>query len=336
MSLQTVYQGEGCALYQLPGDEIRELICTTPETRTICNDPFVCGVDYTQRLRAACARVFHVLAAERLWEFEDARIVVLNILRGGLNFGLREALHEGVGCRYHNSAFVSAQRARSSANPKDWVITEDAYQKLTLRGSTDLVFGDVVATGTSLEHAVGRVVTTAVRQKASIESILFFTIGSARSSAILRKLVKRCRERFPGFRAAAVVYFEGVFRKASADTPMSVKIDGTDLLRGGGVLAPEFLESQYGNPAYPIERCTIYDAGSRAFDLPEYFADVRGYWEANLELAADGMTYEQLLRQRMPEIDVGRYGEDVDLTTLARAQLAKIPRALHEVAPLEE
>jgi hypothetical protein len=332
MSLQRLHHDEECALYQLPGDEIRELVCSTPETRAICNDPFVCGVDYTQRLRAACARVFQVLADGRLWEFDDARIVVLNILRGGLNFGLREALHEGVGCRYHNSAFVSAQRARSSANPKDWVITEDAYQKLSLRGPTDLVFGDVVATGTSLEHAVGRVVTTAVRQRASIDSILFFTIGSTRSSAILRKLVRRCRERFPAFRAAAVVYFEGVFQKATADTAMSIKIEGTDLLRAGGVLAPEFLESQYESPSYPIERCTIYDAGSRAFDLAEYFADVRGYWEANLELAADGMTYEQLLRQRMPEIDVGRFG-DIDLTTLARTQLARIPAALPVVAP---
>jgi hypothetical protein len=335
MPLETLHHDESCALYQRPGDEIRELVCTTPETRAICNDPFVCGVDYTQRLRAACARLFQVLAARRVWEFADSRIVVLNILRGGLNFGLREALHESVGCRYHNSAFVSAQRARSSANPKDWVITEDAYQKLSLRGSTDLVFGDVVATGTSLEHAVARVVATAVRQHASIDSILFLTIGSTRSSAILRKLVRRCRERFPGFRAAAVVYFEGVFQKATVDTAMSVKIEGTDLLRTGGVLAPEFLASQYESPSYPIERCTIYDAGSRAFDLAEYFADVRGYWQANLALAADGMTYEQLLRQRLPELDVGRFG-DVDLTTLARAQLGKIPAELPVVAPHAE
>ena len=92
MSLQTLHQGGGCALYQLPGDEIRELVCTTPATRAICNDPFVCGVEYTQRLRAACGRVFQILTARRLWESDDSRIVVLNILRGGLHFGLREAL----------------------------------------------------------------------------------------------------------------------------------------------------------------------------------------------------------------------------------------------------
>jgi hypothetical protein len=335
MSLQRLHQGGGCTLYQLPGDEIRELVCTTPATRAICNDPFVCGVEYTQRLRAACGRVFQLLTTRRLWEFDDSRVVVLNILRGGLNFGLREALYESVGCRFHNSAFISAQRARSSANPQDWVITEDAYQKLTLHGATDLVFGDVVATGTSLEHAVTRVVANAVKQHASIGSILFLTIGSARSSEILRRLARLCREQFPDFRGAAVVYFEGVFQKATVDTAMSIKIEGTDLLRTGGVLAPEFLASQYESPSFPIERCTIYDAGSRAFDLTEYFADVRGYWQANLALAGRGMTYAQLLRERLPELDAQRFG-DVDLGALARAQLAKIPAELPTVAPREE
>ncbi|HEY3357564.1 MAG TPA: hypothetical protein VGQ83_30210, partial [Polyangia bacterium] len=212
MSLTMLHQDEGCSLYRLAGDEIAELVFSSPESRAICNDPFVCGVDYTRRLRVACAKAFTALRACRAWEFNESRTVVLNILRGGLNFGLREALHDGVGCRYHNSAFISAQRARSSASSQDWVITENAYQKLSLHGSTDLVFGDVVATGTSLEHALASVVATAGKQRAAISSILFLTIGSARSSAIVRKIRLLCRDRFPGFRAAAVVYLEGVFQ----------------------------------------------------------------------------------------------------------------------------
>ena len=205
MSLKSLHHGGGCALYQLPGDEIRELVCSTPATRAICNDPFVCGVEYTQRLRAACGRVFQLLTMRRLWEFDDSR----------------------------------------------------------------------------------------------------------------------------------VVYLEGVFQTATVDTAMSIKIEGTDLLRTGGTLAPEFLESQYESPSFPVERCTIYDAGSRAFDLTEYFADVRGYWQANLALAAGGMTYARLLRERMPELDAQRFG-DVDLAALARAQLAKIPAELPVVAPHAE
>jgi hypothetical protein len=334
MSLTALHQADGCSLYEIRGDQVRQFICSTPETRAICNDPFIYGVDYTQRLRVACARAFGALRTCG-WEFNDPRTVVLNILRGGLNFGLREALHEGVGCRHHSSAFISAQRARSSANPQDWVITENSYQKLALHGSTDLVFGDVVATGTSLEHALTSVVATAVRQRAAITSILFLTIGSARSSAIVRTIALLCRERFPEFRAAAVVYLEGVFQKATLATPLHVKIEGTDLLRTGSTLAPEFLESQYENPAFPIERCTIYDAGSRAFDLAEYFADVRGYWEQNLGLARGGMTYRQLLAERLPELDAGRFG-DVDLADLARAQLRKIPQDLPVVGAQPE
>jgi hypothetical protein len=106
-------------------------------------------------------------------------------------------------------------------------------------------------------------------------------------------------------------------------------------LRTGSVLAPEFLESQYESPSFPIERCTIYDAGSRAFDLAEYFADLRGYWEQNLALARGGRTYRQLLAERMPELEAGRFG-DVDLAALAQTQLGKIPADLPAVAPPAE
>jgi len=132
-----------------------------------------------------------------------------------------------------------------------------------------------------------------------------------------------------------VVYFEGVFQKATLGTPVTVKIDGTDLLRTGSVLAPEFFDSQYESPSFPIERCTIYDAGSRAFDLAEYFSDLRGYWEKNLELASQGMTYQRLLAERMPELDATRFAS-VDLAALARAQLQRIPSDLAAVEPHDD
>jgi len=72
---------------------------------------------------------------------------------------------------------------------------------------------------------------------------------------------------------------EGCFDVPTPESRLTIRFTGTDLLRGGeSVIAPDFLESQYENPAYPIERCTIYDAGSRAFWVREYAEDVRSYW----------------------------------------------------------
>ncbi len=98
-------------------------------------------------------------------------------------------------------------------------------------------------------------------------------------------------------------------------------------MRLNSVMAPEFIESQYENPAYPIERCIIYDAGSRAFWLPEYCHDVIDYWKQNLSFAEQGMTYAQLLAERFPSLDVSRFS-GADLKTIARTQIQKMEKMI--------
>lgn len=303
---------------------IRQVIFSSPETRRICNDPFLSGVEYTSALRRGCAKALQAMQQHSILRLAEENTVVLHILRGGLNFGLREALFEALGFNRHSSAFVSAQRARKKDHPEDWIITESDYQKLSLHGVSHIIFGDVVATGTSLEHALQRLLATAKKNKSQIGTITFFTIGSARSFEILTAIDCRCRQLFNAYQGSCAVYLEGVFETATVHTPMHIKIDGTDLLRANAVLAPEFVESQYEVPSYPIERCVIYDAGSRAFDLPEYFRDVQDYWLKTQSLAAAGMSYAELLAERFPALDVKRF-PNINLQELCEKQLAKVP-----------
>jgi hypothetical protein len=123
------------------------------------------------------------------------------------------------------------------------------------------------------------------------------------------------------------VYFEGRFAVAGDDSPLSVKITGTDLLRRGGLCAPEFIKSQYESPSFPLERCAIYDAGSRAFWLPEYFEDIQEYWTETYKLADGGMSFSDLLRERCPELDPDHFNS-VSLLKLCRQQLTKADAAL--------
>ena len=325
VKLKAVHSENTCALYEVPqppAATVRRLILTTPQTRSICNDPLVAGICYTRALQQACTWALRALRSAEVMNYAEARSIVFHILRGGLNFGLREALYDAFGFVRHGSAFVSAQRARSESNPQDWIITESAYQKLYLHNVNQIVFGDVVATGTSLEYALKRLLEAA-QGGHEIESVTFFTIGSPRSYEILEAVDHECRARFSGYRGSVVVFIEGIFQTATVATPMHIKIDGTDLLRRDCVMAPEFIESNYESPSFPLERCTIYDAGSRAFDLPEYFHDVTDYWRQTLALAEKGLSFQSLLAERFPELDGTRFGSP-SLKDVCQCQLEKL------------
>lgn len=323
VSLACVSASPALALYRIQPSPIEAFIASTPETRSICNDPTVAGVRYTDLLRKACTEVLRALPND----LREAETVVVNILRGGLNFGLRDALAAAYNWNAHTTSFISAQRARDERDTNAWHITENAYRKVYLPPRASFVIGDVVATGTSLRYGLQELVLAAREQKIDVRSILFFTYGGPQSENILSEIDARCRELFPGYEKTTLIYLEGRFAVAASDTPLHVRLTGTDLLRLGSLMAPEFIESQYENPAYPLERCIIYDAGSRAFWLYEYVEDVIGYWKQNLQFAEQGMTFTELLRERFPQIDPARFG-DVDLKQLCLARLADMEKVI--------
>jgi uracil phosphoribosyltransferase len=306
------------------GPTIRRLIVSTPESRRICNDPLLVGVAYTDQLMEACTVALRLLRETATFDLVEEDAVVLHILRGGLNFGLRQALAKACGWNRHASAFISAQRARNSDNPGDWYISENVYRKVNLPRNATIVFGDVVATGTSLLYALRQMLDVVEAQQTQVRSILFFCIGSSRAEEILSEIDSICRERFPGYQGATVLYFEGRFCVAGPENRQSIMVSDTDLLRTQSLLTPEFVDSQYDAPTYPIERCTIYDAGSRAYWLPEYYQDLHDYWDQTSALAVAGMTFKQLLAARFPELDAALF-DDFNLADICRQQLERIP-----------
>jgi hypothetical protein len=104
-----------------------------------------------------------------------------------------------------------------------------------------------------------------------------------------------------------VVYLEGKFNVAEEGTNLKIKIPGTDLLRTGALVTPEFALSQYEDISYPIERCTIYDAGSRSFDIQEYLHDVIDYWAQMKKVAERGFTLYEAMKERWPDDDWGDF-----------------------------
>ena len=285
---------------------LKRYIASTPETRCIVNDPLVFGYEYTKKLTIGSAKILkslkEILPSKLASSFTENQSVVLNILRGGLNFGIRDALADSLSWNQHSSAFISAQRQRNFDDPESWHITEGEYKKVYLPKDANIIFGDVVATGTSLEYALKNIISHAKSNDQTISSFLFITIGGPRSEEILARINLEAAKAFPNFCGSTVVYLEGRFLVATPETPVEIKFSGTDLLRRDSLVAEEFLQSQLENPLFALERCTIYDAGSRAFWIPEYLEDVIDYWEKTKDLFHTGHSYKTLILQRFPEI----------------------------------
>lgn len=323
---------QSISLYSVPrSNGVACNVASTPQTRRICSDPFVYGVEYTDMLREAGVAALRALDLPNSKEgFTETSLVVLNILRGGLNFGLRDAIRSVYGWNAHRSAFISSQRARDDKG--DWHITENRYQKISLPDQAHILFGDVVATGVSLEHALYRIIEVAQQQKKSINGFTFFTIGGERAIEILEAVDAECRRHFSAYTGSSVIYYEGIFGVADENSALSIVLPGTDLLHSSAILAPEFIQHQTTSLPYALERCVIYDAGSRSFDVSEYLCDVRGYWQQVRELAQQGMTYVDYLAERFPEDPrlaneqfIREHATPEILIAVADVQLAKIP-----------
>lgn len=323
--LKEIVKKESTAIYRIEDQtetRVNRYVLTTPESRAICNNPLVRGYDYTKKLEKACATFLRLAQDSIPIKFDENQSVVFNILRGGLNFGLRGALAEAFGWNNHSSSFVTAQRARITEDSEQWHITEDEYKKISFPPRAQIILGDVVATGTSLKHGLDIMIKEAFNQGTELSSILFFTIGGPKSEERLIEADDACRRLFPHYEGTHVCYIEGRFFVPTTDSNAAIKITGTDLMRCKSLLAPEFLESNYEEPSFPLERCTIYDAGSRAFQINEYIEDVTQYWAKVLTLA-ETVTFAEMLAERFPAIDAKRFS-NISLKQVAMDQLQKL------------
>jgi hypothetical protein len=293
------------SFYEIVGGEpspLRRYVVSTPESRAVCNRPELLGVGYTRALERAMTSVLARAPFRPMIEAHtESRVCVLTFLRGGLNFDLRNALHDACGLTTHSSAFMSSQRYMLDGR---WTVREDMYRKLRVPRGALILTGDVVATGVTVEHGLEVLLEQLEGIGSSLRGLVFFTIGCERLEQLLAGFDRKFRAAFPpgpdGYEGSAVVYLEGRFRLVASSDELRIGLPGTDLVRRGCLLAPEFEASQHESVAYPLERCTIYDAGSRAFEIPSYVEDVVSYWRQVAGLAAGGLTLAEALEERWP------------------------------------
>ena len=308
-ALEPIAHTPGAAWYAVRDAAVPAFLVSTPESREVVNRPEIVGCAYTTLLRRALTAALETAPfRDEILSAAEHEVCVLHFLRGGLNFGIREALHDGLHLVRHGSAFLSSQRRRGMSGR--WHVEEDQYRKIQVPERAVLLVGDVVATGATLEHGFRTIATQLRTVGGSIRRLIVFTIGCRQLETILAENDRRLRQSFPGYEGATAIYLEGRFTLVGDESPLRIAVPGTDLVRLDALLAPELVATQAEDPAFALERCAVYDAGSRAFEVPAYLDDVLGYWQRVAVLADEGLTLAEALAERRPDAPVPVEGAD--------------------------
>jgi len=304
--LDPIHRNAQLSLYRVDserGTEIEEYVFSTPETRRVCNEPEMVGLEFPRSMKEATVRVLQQPPLDEFFRDQPDRMIsVMHFLRGGLNFQLREALAEAYGFNKHYCAYMTSQRHKDE---DQWIIEQDQYRKIRYLPGSTLLIGDVIATGSTVENGLEVLLDHAETTDAPFRNLVLFTIGCDRGREILDQHIDQLR-RVCGIKQVMLFYAEGKFCLAQPDSLPTIKIPGTDLLREPALLAPEFERSLYERLHIAIERCAIYDVGAKSFEYQKHIEDVVEYWN---QLIDSELTLKQAYRERWSEQDYGSVDE---------------------------
>lgn len=303
--LKFLKRHESSALYSIEGEIQDKSFCryivTTEATREILNEPLIAGIPYTTRLRQGVSIALKMLPEMTQIQKQDVcQAQVLVVLRGGISFGLPEALHQAYGFEQVHVSYVSSQRKK---NPQNWEIVQDSYNKFQLTDSNAVYIGEIIARGTTIRNTLPKIIQKAQEQKKQITRLVILNIGVKHAEEVAYQFHQILKDTFPEYQGAIVVYLEGRFSLAKENTPVAIKIPDTDFLCDSqALLSPEFelYRLKFRDNLYPylLNPCVVFDGGARSFAPSEHFIDLRHYWSKMLLHAWNGMSMYDALIER--------------------------------------
>jgi len=268
----------------------------------ICNKQEIIGVKFTNKIKKAVEKTLNAIPeADALRKIPDYENNVVCLLRGGLNFDVRDALSRAYGNNNHSTTFLITRRSQENGTKK-WIAKVQNYKEISLTRKVVFYLGDVIRSGKSLQKALATLEQVMLLEKKAyveVRKFIVFTIGCKKAEEVLEEFDRRLRQRFPDYEGTTLVYFEGRFNLVEDDSIL-LSEKNTDLIRKDCLLSPEFYLSQFDELHYPLERCVLYDGGSRAFDIFNFKEEIQTYWTCLLQEAKKGYTLKQALYDRFP------------------------------------
>lgn len=134
-----------------------------------------------------------------------------------------------------------------------------------------------------------------------VQDFVFVVNGTDIAGEVAAKYAPLYQGLHPGFRGFRILYSEGIFKVARKDTPLAVKVPGTDILVQRGS-ALELITEMLNDPSSFLNTCVVYYGSSRARDIRAHIVEVLEPAIALYAAAQKGLSKEVHLRQRMPPL----------------------------------
>jgi hypothetical protein len=286
------FKDEAVAVYLIDGREelpgFRRYVVSTRDTRDLMNYPEIINCDFTNLMQNGVTNALKgINILEGISTISSKSVNVCHILRGGLNFNVRDALRKAFGYKWHSSSYISSQRVLKEGK---FEISEDTYRKFLIPDHATLYTADIVASGVSINHAIEYIASFLRSKRYQLRNFIFITIGCSEAEKVLSRWHRRFKEIFPEYDRTILVYLEGRFGLATQDTPLHNYVQDTDLLKSyklGALLSPEFEYSQFDRVIIGLEACTIYDGGKKSFEPVNHIRDILEFWEKQHEVGRE-------------------------------------------------
>jgi len=290
--LKRIFKDEAVSLYSIESSTnvsvLNRYAVSTSDTRNMLNFPEIVNSDFTDLMRNGVTNTLKVLNnIEHLSRVSSKNVNVYHILRGGLNFQVRNSLLKAFGYKWHSSSYITSQRLETNGV---FSISEDSYRKFQIPDNATIYSADIVASGVSLDNSLKYLDNYLISKKLSLKNFIFVTIGCTNAEKVLEKWDKIFKEHHPEYDRTIIIYLEGRFALGSKDTPLSNVLPNTDLLKNykfGALITPEYEYSQFEKMIIPIEACAIYDGGKKSFEPVNHIIDILEFWEKQKKSAIE-------------------------------------------------
>ena len=287
------FKSEAVAVYSITEEatgnqdkSFKRYVVSTRNTRDLMNYPEVINCDFTNLMQNGITDALKgINILDRLSCISSKSVNVCHILRGGLNFKVRDALKKAFGYKWHSSSYISSQRVLKEGK---FEVSEDQYRKFIIPDKATLYTADIVASGVSINHALEFIHSYLKKMNHRLKNMVFITIGCIEAEKVLKKWHEIFKKDNPEYENTYMIYLEGRFALADRDTPLRNVLYDTDLLKSykiGALLSPEYEHSQFERTIIGIEGCAIYDGGKKGFEPVNHIKDIMEFWEKQLKVA---------------------------------------------------
>ncbi len=280
-----------CKIGQYRGLEV--LLVSSQPSIDIINTPECVGRHFQEKMSLALGNIAQLLLGERIGNaLASSPCDVIYVLRGGLNFNLHQVLASATG-RNPEVSFLSSQRIEKGDG---FEIAESEYSKWSIQDCAVLCIGDICATGTTVSHAISAAVAQYCREGKVPQWLLIVSIGTGHLLEVISERAEQLKKLWgPTFKGITVVYLEGIFTLYRNDPLLARShLPNTDFLRKDAPRSLNLELDTLRSPYALLERCAIYDGGSRSFEPRTYLGNLTRYWQ-KLRDSYEGVSLHELL-----------------------------------------